>query len=196
MLRRVLGFVQAAGELKEVERAGWRHSGVEGGGESVAAHSWGVAMLAASLPPPAGVEVGRAIQMGLAHDLAEAVTGDVLPHELSGVEPCQKQAAEERALSSLAALALPHSPLAADLLSLWREFEAASTPTARWVRDLDRADMLIQAVRWERLQPGLDLQSFFDSALPLIVTPQVRQLMDELVQQREQQRRRQARDSD
>ncbi|HEY9283293.1 MAG TPA: HD domain-containing protein, partial [Pyrinomonadaceae bacterium] len=67
--------------LKRLDRTGWVLRGLAPGAESVAAHSYGVAvaaMLLADLVRARGVEldVERVLRLALLHDLAEARTGD------------------------------------------------------------------------------------------------------------------------
>ncbi|MFH1462774.1 MAG: HD domain-containing protein [Pseudomonadota bacterium] len=142
--------------LKELPRAGWVRAGVPAP-ESVAAHSWGVAWLVLALCPP-GVDRGRALALAVLHDLAEVRAGDLTPAD--GVPAAEKSAREARALAGLM------GPLEgrAELAGLWREFEARSTPEARFVRACDKLDMALQAARYREIT-GLDLQEFVDSAL-------------------------------
>ena len=60
--------------LKDVLRTGWVRSGVESP-ESVAAHSWGMAVLALKLCP-SELDLLRVLQLCLVHDLPEAVVFD------------------------------------------------------------------------------------------------------------------------
>ena len=73
--------VEAIGRLKEVPRTGWldRDIPVEET-ESVADHSFGVAMLAWLLAPDE-LDRLRVVELALIHDLAESVVGDVTPYD-------------------------------------------------------------------------------------------------------------------
>src|ERR687893_497474 len=68
--------------LKRLDRTGWVLRGQPPGAESVAAHSYGVALTAMLLADEVrarGVEldVGRVLRIAVLHDLAEARTGDM-----------------------------------------------------------------------------------------------------------------------
>jgi len=78
----------AAGSLKEVRRKGWVDRGVPDA-ESVADHSYRVALLAWALARTRGLDAERAMLIGLVHDLAEAEVGDETPYDalLGGAEP-------------------------------------------------------------------------------------------------------------
>ena len=132
--------------LKLLPRAGWLQRGVAGA-ESVAEHTFGVAMLALLIGDrTAGVERGRLLAIALLHDLAEALLSD-LPasaRRLLGAEA--KRAAERRAIEELFA-GLPNS---AGHLALWEEYTAGVSAEARLVKQLDRVEMLAQALAYER----------------------------------------------
>src|SRR5437870_2233242 len=70
----------AAGGLKLVRRKGWVDRGVEDA-ESVADHSYRVALLAWLLARRRGLDAGHAALIALVHDLAEAEVGDATPFE-------------------------------------------------------------------------------------------------------------------
>ena len=137
--------------LKDLARAGWSRAGVIHA-ESVAAHSWGVALLALLRCPP-GLDRGKLLAMAVLHDLAEVRVGDLTPHD--GVTHEEKHARERAAMNDL----LAHRP---DLRALWEEAEAGTTPEARLLKALDRADMGLQAERYAT--HGHDVSEFLASA--------------------------------
>ena len=153
--------------LKQVARAGWVRHGVPSP-ESVAAHSWGVAWLVTVLLPP-GLDRGRALTYAVLHDLAEVRTGDITPHD--GVSAASKAEREDRAMISLTEALPPH------LYATWHAYEAQSDEEARFVRQLDRLDMAIQAVAY---QEHGDLREFLRSAAAVIHHPALVPVLDEL----------------
>jgi putative hydrolase of HD superfamily len=142
--------------LKHLPRAGWLRVGVTSP-ESVAAHSWGVALWVLTHLPE-GLDRGRALAYAILHDAAEAVVGDITPHD--GVTPEDKAAREDQAARELFE-AWP------DLLALWLAYEAQDDPEARFVRQLDRADMAWEAGALERDGAG-DLSDFHTSAARVV----------------------------
>ena len=154
--------------LKELERAGWVRHGIAQP-ESVAAHSWGVAWLVLVLLPP-HLDRERALAYAVLHDLPEVRVGDLTPAD--GVPPLEKVTRERVAAQSL----LSDRP---DLLALWESYEAQDDPEARFVHELDRLDMALQAVRYSSSR-GPVLTEFLDSAARAIHTPELRRLMDQL----------------
>src|SRR5437868_15393470 len=73
-------LADAAGKLKEVRRKGWVDRGVPDA-ESVADHSYRVAVLAWAVARQRGLDASRALLIGLVHDLAEAEVGDETPFD-------------------------------------------------------------------------------------------------------------------
>ena len=133
--------------LKDVLRAGWVRAGVDSP-ESVAAHSWGMAMLALKLCPPE-LDLLRVLELCLVHDLPEVVVGDLTPHD----DVSTKAEDERQAMQDLAPEWLP----------LLDEYTAQATAEARFVKSLDKLDMGLQAMKYERAQ-GMKLTEFLDSA--------------------------------
>ena len=137
--------------LKHVLREGWVRAGVESP-ESVAAHSWGMSVLAMHLCPDE-LDKMRVLEMCLVHDLPEVEVGDLTPHD----DTSTKSEDEHRAMERLA----PH------WLDLFEEYEAGLTEEAKFVKDLDKLDMALMARIYEDSQ-GLDLSEFIASARKVI----------------------------
>lgn len=133
--------------LKDVLRQGWVNAGVESP-ESVAAHSWGMAILALKLCPPE-LNLERVLTLCLVHDLPEVVVGDLTPSDDRSTK-----AEDERAAMA---------QLAPEWVPLLDEYEAQSSPEAVFVRSLDKMDMALQAKLY-MAQSELDLTQFIDSA--------------------------------
>lgn len=133
-----LAFLAEADRLKTVLRA----SRITGNArvENSAEHSWHLALYALILADQAApqVQIDRVIAMLLIHDLVEIDTGDTPIHSGDGSAhgSAALQAAEELAAARIFGLLPPGQ--AERYLALWREFEAAETPDARFAKSLDR----------------------------------------------------------
>jgi len=149
--------------LKHLDRAGWSRVGVQHP-ESVAAHAWGMSWLVLRLCP-AELDRGRCLALATLHDLPEVQVGDLTPYD--GISKTEKHAREDRAAAEL----LADRP---DLLALVREYTNQASPEARFVRDLDKLDMALQALVYRQVA---DTQEFVDSALRSVRTPQIRALI-------------------
>jgi len=157
--------------LKALLRTGWVREGVPDP-ESVAAHSWGVAWLTLALLP-AHLDLARALTYAVLHDLPEVRAGDVTPHD--PLSRAEKAAAERDAMAGLSA----ELPRGAALRASWEAYEAQADPEARFVRQLDRLDMALQAI-WYTEAHGLPLGEFLDSAHGAITDPDLIALITDL----------------
>lgn len=137
--------------LKDILRTGWVRAGVDSP-ESVAAHSWGMSVLAMHLCPE-NLDRMRVIEMCLVHDLPEVEVGDLTPHD----DTSTKSEDEHRAMTRLAP----------QWLDLFEEYEAQETEEAKFVKYLDKLDMALMARIYEEKQ-GLDLSEFIESARKVI----------------------------
>jgi putative hydrolase of HD superfamily len=172
-------LVEAIGRLKEVPRTGWLDRGITPEEtESVADHSFGVALLAWLLAPDE-LDRARVVELALLHDLAESAVGDATPYDrdtLQTLDPdtrrnwlnqrhirtdeqrAAKQAAETAAIASLAA-ALP--PDRRDRLqSRWSELSDRTSPEARFVKDMDILETWLQSRRYAERHPDAPMESF------------------------------------
>lgn len=139
--------------LKWMPRTGWQMRGVPNP-ESVAGHSFGVALTALCLAHALSSESGQGAELdlekvmsvALLHDLAEARLTD-LPASASRLIPGPlKSQAEASALQGL----LAPLPFGDRLQGLWQAFEDASTAEGRLVRDADKLEMMLQCLRYEQ----------------------------------------------
>ena len=170
----LIRFFEIAARLKTLDRAGWRRCGVDPC-ESVAEHTFGVALLAL-LTPADGVNRDHCVALALVHDLAESIVGDLTPHDPIG--PDEKHRRESNAIKHLS------ETLGGErILQLWEEFEAAQTPEAKLVRDLDVIEMAAQARRYQRAGTldGEAAAGFIDSARRRVTTDAGRRLLDSVL---------------
>ena len=140
-------LIEALG-LKEVVRAGWVRAGVQNP-ESVAAHSWGMAMLATQMCPEE-LDLKRVLQLCILHDVAEVKVGDITPHDNVSAE--EKHRLESEAIDSMGI----------DAKEIFAEYEGQKTPESQFVRYLDKLDMSLQAEIYEA--QNLDLNEFKKAA--------------------------------
>jgi putative hydrolase of HD superfamily len=170
----LIRFFEIAAKLKTLDRAGWRRCGVDPC-ESVAEHTFGVALLAL-LTPADGINREHCVALALVHDLAESIVGDLTPHDPIG--PDEKHRRELDAMTKLSQTLGQRR-----VLELWEEFETAQTPEAMLVRDLDVIEMAAQARAYERdgkLAPDA-AAGFVDSARRRVTTDAGRRLLDSVL---------------
>jgi 5'-deoxynucleotidase YfbR-like HD superfamily hydrolase len=139
----MLKFMLLVGKLKRTARTGWVDNRVKDC-ESVAEHQWRMSLMAMTLCP---VDIReRCISMAIVHDLAEALTGDITPEEYSGVTAAQKRELEAAAMQTIRATAdAKNAPDVQRIVDLWEEYDAGQTFAAKFVKQLDKLEMLLQA---------------------------------------------------
>jgi putative hydrolase of HD superfamily len=172
-------FVLRALALKDAPRRGWLRAGVARP-ESVADHSWGVALLAA-VATPEGLDRARVLELAALHDLAEAAVGDLVPGEYASKE--EKLALERRGLEGL--LAEAPDALRARLLADFDELASDASPEARFVHELDKLEMAFQARRHEDAGvPRAALEPYRASARKGVTTPALAAALNALEDER------------
>ena len=172
-------FIEAIGRLKEVPRTGWLDRGIPPEEtESVADHSFGVALLAWLLAPDE-LDRARVVELALLHDLAESTVGDATPYDreaLQTLDPdtrrnwlnqrhiradgqrAAKQARETTAIEALAA-SLPVERRE-HLLARWSELSERVTPEAKFVKEMDILETWLQSRRYTERHPDAPMESF------------------------------------
>ncbi len=133
--------------LKNVLRAGWVRAGIDSP-ESVAAHSWGMSMLALKLTPKE-LDLTRVLSLCIVHDIPEVRVGDLTPHD----DTSTKAEDELKAMTEMAP----------EWVALFVEYEEGKTAEAKFVKQLDKLDMALQAERYQS-EYGLSLEEFIESA--------------------------------
>jgi len=152
--------------LKRLDRTGWVLRGLAPGAESVAAHSYGVALTAMLLADAArarGVEVDveRVLRLALLHDVAEARTGD-MPRTMAAYYG----AAARRRAEGLAFADVVRSlgePASDDYARLHDDYERRVSLEAKLVKAADVIDLLAQALTFERAG-ARELDEFWEGA--------------------------------
>jgi putative hydrolase of HD superfamily len=111
-----------------------------------------------------GIDTIKCLKMALVHDLAEAQVGDITPH--CGVSDQDKHTREEQAMMRMTKTLEGSSMGLAgcEIVDLWQEYEEGTSMEAKLVKDMDKLEMILQALEYE--QDGNNKQSldgFFDS---------------------------------
>lgn len=134
-MQAIVDFILELDKLKAVTRK-TRPLGLERY-ENSAEHSWQIALFAVSLAHHAEspIDVPRVVAMLLVHDIGEIDCGDTMVYTEGGWP--ERKAAELAAVERIFGL-LPEGRGDA-FLTLWREFEGAATPEARFAHAVDRA---------------------------------------------------------
>jgi len=132
-LARTVRYLFEGAMLKRTPRTGFAFLGR--GTESVAAHTFGMALIAMTLANEVpGIDVEKLLKMCLLHDIPEARTGDA-----NAVHKRYITVHEETAIADMVQ-GLPFAREISDLLSEYRKGETAEAVIAH---DADQLDMLL-----------------------------------------------------
>lgn len=149
MLQGRLAFLKAAEALKDTLRSG--HTS-QGRPESTAEHSWRLCLLALAFEDQLpGIDMLKLLKLCILHDLGEALHGDI--PAVAQVDKEAKQVQERQDM--LALTASLDAPLRTRVMSLWEEYDAASTPEAQLAKALDKLETVLQHNQGKN-PPGFD----------------------------------------
>jgi len=89
-----------------------------------------------------GINLYHAVQIGLVHDLAEAITGDIDSYRivLREITKKQKYKMEEKAMKKIRKRVPSIGP---KIYNLWKEFEECKNPEAKYAKAMDKIEALI-----------------------------------------------------
>ena len=131
----LLQILHTAEKLKDTTR----HCDTSGGRrESVAEHSWRLALMAYLLRDefPA-LDMDKVVRMCLIHDLGECFTGDIPSFLKTGADAAREDSLLARWVSSLPV------PYCTDMAALYAEMDALETQEARLYKALDKLEAVI-----------------------------------------------------
>ena len=130
-----LAIVHCVAGLKERTRHAWMKSGRQ---ESVAEHSWRMALMAYFLRDEfPTVDLTRVLLMALLHDMGEVFTGDIPTFEKTDADRAREHELRDKWIDALPA------PYAAEVRSLFAEMDVCETEEARLAKALDRMEAVI-----------------------------------------------------
>ena len=169
-------FFNIVSELKKIPRKGWKEKLGLQNPESVADHSYITTVMAMIISDLNGLDTQKIMKMSLLHDLAESITGDLIPEEISKKE---KTELENQTISEIFAK-LPAN-LADDYTKILHEYQKKESKEAELVHEVDRLEMALQARKYrsEGL-PEDKLETFFSSARKDIKSKEILEILDEI----------------
>lgn len=177
----VLKFVELVQHLKHVPRRGWVIRHIENP-EPIAGHMYAMAMMTFLLDDP-NIDRLKCMQLALVHDLAESIVGDITPED--GIPVDIKHRMEDEAMQEI--VGYLGKPFGERIYNLYKEYEAKETAEAKFVKDLDRFDLVSSSVFYEKRDktPG-SLQVFFDVTEGQFEHPLIKGLVEEMKKRRQQ----------
>ncbi|XP_055857500.1 uncharacterized protein LOC129920251 [Episyrphus balteatus] len=175
----ILHFMELVGNLKHTKRTGWVLRDVDDC-ESISGHMYRMSMMTFLLEETEGLNRIRCMELALVHDLAESLVGDLTP--FCGVAKEDKKAMELKAMADICKLVEPRGKR---IMELFEEYEEGQSAESKFVKDLDRLDMVMQAFEYEKRDNCLmKHQEFFDSTEGKFQHPFIKKLVKEICDQR------------
>jgi len=144
-------------DIKEMERTGWVEKGIPKP-ESVADHTLGVIALASLIDLPKNINREKLVNMAIFHDIGESLIGDRIWQRGATTYHDKRKQKEEDEATAINKI-LKSEKKFRDLVL---EFGELKTPEAKFLKELDKLDMIFQALRYEQ-QGANNLQEFWDN---------------------------------
>ncbi|MFJ9127666.1 HD family hydrolase [Streptomyces sp. NPDC102340] len=168
----VARFLYEAGTLKHTKRTGWWMGGVKDP-ESVAEHSWRVAVIASIIAKLEGADPAQTAFLAVWHDTGETRTGDV---NHLGKKYTGGTEADPRDIADDQVQGFPQR-LADAVRNLIGEYEDKTSPEALCARDADKLECMIQGIEY-RDQGYVNMQRWIDNSRGRITTQSGQDLAD------------------
>lgn len=175
----LIQFWEFAARLKAEPRRGWLKKLRLQRAESVADHSFALALLCLFEGERRGYHMERLLKLALLHDLEESITGDLTPQDKESrgqtIVRAQRISAREQLLS--------HFPVEnqRSFRELWSELENEKSKEAQLVHELDKLEMALQANEYARGgEEATKLREFFESSKSAIRDPKLKLVLDQL----------------
>lgn len=160
-------FLYEMGHLKHTPRAGWLLLGIPQP-ESVAEHSFRVAIVGIVLATLEHADIGRTSALCLLHDAHETRIGDV-----TSVNQDYVNTASPETVTVHQTATMPED-MAAVFHDLVGEFEGEQTVESTIAHDADKLEMLLQAVEYQA--EGRDTSEWREAAIGALRTGAAKQL--------------------
>ncbi len=173
----ILDFFKTAANLKKIPRQGWIDKLSLENPESVADHTYSMAMMGMVISDLENYNSEKILKMVLLHDLSESKIGDYTPKQL-GKE--KKNKLENNAFNEIIK-SLPDS-IKSQYLQIWKEYQENNSPESKIVHQIDKLEMALQAKIYEKdgySQEKLDV--FFESAKIDIIDPKLKELFTKII---------------
>jgi len=173
----IIDFFKMAANLKKIQRKGWVDKLSMKNSESVADHSYSMAIMGMIISDMENYNSEKIIKMTLLHDLAESEIGDFTPGEIS-LE--KKKKLENDAFSKIMK-SLPNN-LKSQYQMLWNDYQSNDSQESKIIHQIDRLEMTLQAKIY--LNDGHSeekISSFFESAKKEITHPKLKELFTKII---------------
>ena len=174
----ILDFFKTAVNLKNISRQGWINKLSLKHPESVADHSYSMAIMGMVISDLENYNSEKILKMILLHDLAESKIGDYTPNQISieNKTKIENKAYDEIINSLPDAIKLQYG-------QIWEEYQKQESPESKIVHQIDKLEMALQAKMYQKEgSPKEAIESFFKSAENEITHPKLKELFNQIMQ--------------
>lgn len=173
-----LEFFKFAANLKKIQRQGWVSKISINNPESVADHTFSMAIIGMVISDLENYDTQKIIKMILLHDLAESKVGDFMPEQIGKQEKKEK---EDKAFEDIIDF-LPQS-IKLQYRRIWKELQEKNTPESSLVHQIDKLEMALQAKIYQKDGYSQEnLKIFFNSAKQEITHPKLKELFTKIIE--------------
>ena len=168
----IIELLHKIGKLKDLKRTGWVLRKVPNP-ESVADHSFRTSIMALLLADKLKLDNNKCVQMALIHDISESLAGDITPHDK--ITEDEKHNLEKKAIQSLF-----KDVNGNNIMELWNEYEEKKSPEAKFIYELDKIEMLLQAFEYEQKykDEDIDLSEFWTYVEERVKEPKILEILN------------------
>lgn len=173
----ILDFFKTAANLKNTPRQGWIDKLSINKPESVADHSYSMAIIGMVISDLENYDSEKILKMILLHDLAESKIGDFTPDQLSK----EKKISLENDAFYQIIEKLPEM-IKSQYLKIWREYQKNTSLESKLVHQMDKLEMVLQAKLYQNDGHAYEkLESFFESAKVDITNTKLKEIFTEIL---------------
>lgn len=178
-------FFHLIERLKTTKREGWRRFGING--ESISDHMYRMSIMTMFAPPELAskINIPHCTKMALIHDMAESLVGDITPVDthITKAEKARREAAVMDYITENLLGKVPGASLSAqEMKGVFEEYEENKTLEANFVHDIDKMELLLQMVEYERSHK-VDLTEF-EGVISRVQLPEIKAWAEDVVKER------------
>lgn len=170
----LIAFFYQFNHLKNIYRQGWIKGLLDISNftdvESIADHTWSVAMLALTIIEKykLDLDVTKCMKIAMIHEFGEIYAGDFTPRD--NVTKEQKHELEKESVEKVLSLINFEN----DFYELWEEFEKQETEESKFIKQIDKLECVMQAGCYD-----LNV-SYMNSSIDSITLPYLKEIVEEL----------------
>lgn len=182
-----LAFFHILQSLKLQRRTGWLNNGITPDiAESISDHMHRMSLMALTLKTP-DIDRHKCMMISLVHDVAESLVGDITPLD-TRVTKWEKHWRELKAITYLCdeIISRYNSDAGEEIKERWLDYEDQRCLEAVYAKDLDKFEMLVQCLEYEKLHDGKKDLSQFYGCVDEITTEEVKGWLQQLMAERKQ----------